>query len=230
VGLAFEGARIRQGMRGASGAIERVHIGADVAVEVIGGGPAAGICGSGLIDALSELLAAGVLDRTGRLPGPDELPAGVPAAVRRRVTEFEGQRAFVLVEAEQSRQGQPILLTQRDIREAQLGKAAIAAGLILLQRELGVGLADIERVYLAGAFGNYLRPQSARRIGLLPDVPLEKILFVGNAAGTGAREALLSVPARRLAEQLAGEIEYMELAGRSDFQAVFSDCLFFPER
>ena len=228
-GPAFEGARIGQGMRGTSGAIERVHIKNDVTVSVIGGGEAKGICGSGLIDALAELLKAGIVDSSGRILSGDELPQTVSENLRKRVVTIENQPAFVLAHASDSKNGGDILLTQRDIREAQLAKAAIRAGIIMLLKHLAIEKDDIDRIFLAGAFGNYIRPESARRIGLLPDIPLEKIQFAGNAASAGAKEVLLGRETRRQGEVLAGQIEYVELAGRGEFQALFSDCIFFPE-
>jgi len=228
-GPAFEGARIQFGMRGAKGAIERVFIADDVEISVIGGVKPSGICGSGLIDAIAELLNVGLIDATGRLTAPDDLPSDTPDALRQRLILSDGKPAFVLAPAEHSQQGQDILLTQRDIREAQLGKAAIRAGITMLMRELPVDLDDIDHLYLAGAFGNYIRPASAVRLGLLPPLPPDKIQFVGNAAGAGAREVLLSAEARRHAEQLGAEATYVELAGRPDFQDIFSDEMLFAQ-
>jgi len=207
-GPAFEGGRIRKGMRAAAGAIEQVFINEDVQISVIGDAKPMGICGSGLIDAIAELLNVGILDSSGRLLENDELPHTVPAKVRQRlVSDNDKSKGFMLVGAEDTKHGEPIVLTQRDIREAQLGKAAISAGVQMLLKTLGVKKDQISRVYIAGAFGNYIRPQSARRVGLLPDVPLENIQFIGNAASAGAKQALLSVTARRHAEQLAERIE-----------------------
>ncbi len=228
-GPAFEGARIRHGMRGSAGAIERVFIHEDVEVATIGDGPPTGICGSGLIDALAELLQAGILDSSGRILSAEELPDGVPAPLRERLIMDNGQAAFVLVHSSASKHGQAIILTQRDVREAQVGKAAISAGIELLLRLLHISLMQIDKLYLAGAFGNYIRPCSARRIGLLPDIPLGKIFFVGNAAADGARLALVDVTQRRRAEDTARRINYLELAGTLDFQQLFSEKMFFPE-
>lgn len=229
-GPAFEGARISCGMRGAAGAIERLYMNQDVECGVIGEVPPTGICGSGLIDSIAELLNIGLLDPSGRLLSRDEIPAVVPPKIRTRLIETDTGPAFTLAYADQTKHGKPILLTQRDIREAQLGKAAIAAGVATLMHHRQMQPRQIGHLYLAGAFGNYIRPESARRIGLLPDLPLEKILFIGNAASTGAREVLLSRQARYRAEQLAREMEYVELAGRPDFQNLFADCMFFPEK
>ena len=229
-GPAFEGARIKFGMRGAAGAIERVHLNEDLEIEVIGGGAPTGICGSGLIDIIAEMLNLGILDPSGRMRMGDDLPDDLPPALRRRVIEGENGAEFVLAAAEQSKQGEAIVLTQRDVREAQLGKAAISAGIVMLMKELAVELKDIDRVFLAGAFGNYIRPESARRIGLLPDIELARIQFIGNAASAGAKEVLLSRQARQHAEQLATEMQYVELAGRAEFQDIFGECMFFPQQ
>ena len=226
-GPAFEGARIAFGMRGAAGAIERMFIRDDVEIFVIGSVKPTGICGSGLIDAIAELVKVGVIDITGRLLAADALPDTVPPAVAQRVVQNDKETAFILARADQTQQGKDIVLTQKDIREAQLGKAAIQAGIATLMHELNVELSDIDRLFLAGAFGNYIRPESARAIGLLPELPLERILFVGNAAGTGAKEVLLSCEAREHAERLGAQAEYVELAGRADFQNVFSESMFF---
>ena len=215
-------------MRGAAGAIEQVHIDKDVRLSVIGNVAPAGICGSGLIDAIAELVKVRVIDETGRILEPSELSDDVPKAVRERVVEGETGWAFVLAKAEEAQRDEDILLTQRDIREAQLGKAAIKAGIMTLLKEYGKDLTDIHRLYLAGAFGNYIRPESACRIGLLPEAfPLERIQFVGNAASTGAKEALLSGEARQHAEELGRKATYVELAGRADFQMVFSEAMMF---
>jgi uncharacterized 2Fe-2S/4Fe-4S cluster protein (DUF4445 family) len=160
----------------------------------------------------------------------DDLPSDLPPLVRQRVIQTDAGLAFVLAPAEQTKTGLPILLTQRDVRETQLAKGAVNAGMIMLLRRMEVELADIDRLYLAGAFGNYIRRESARRIGLLPDIPLEKIQFIGNAAAAGAREVLLSRSARCHAETLARDIQYVELAGQPEFQTIFGDSMFFPEK
>ncbi|MHC5000171.1 MAG: ASKHA domain-containing protein, partial [Planctomycetota bacterium] len=123
-----------------------------------------------------------------------------------------------------------ILLTQKDIRQMQLAKAAIRAGIELLLQKAGADATDIQQLLLAGAFGNYIQKKSAVRIGLLPNIPLEKIHFVGNAAGSGAQMALLSQNARKMANNLAEKIEYVEIAHQADFQMVFSEFLLFPEK
>lgn len=226
-GPAFEGAQISSGMRAVAGAIERVRLGdGDLALQIIGGGESRGVCGSGLIDAVALLLQTGVLDPSGRLRTGDEL-AGVPPALRDRVVREDGRTAFVLAREDGAAEAggvgpeRPVILTQADIRQVQLGKGAIQAGTRLLLREVGLEEARLDRVLLAGAFGNYIDPASARRIGLLPKVPLASIIPVGNAAGIGAQEAALSQTKRREAEELARTIRHVPLAERPEFQSEF---------
>jgi len=228
-GPAFEGARIRHGMRAAKGAIEKVVIDGDVCINVIGSHAPRGMCGSGVLDAIAALLDVGVVDATGRMLESSELPDTVSEAVRERVIEFNGQPAFVLVHADQSATGEPIVITQRDVREIQLGKGAISAGTSIILREYGVSLDEVDRLLLAGAFGNYVRAETVIRIGLLPNVSPSKVEFIGNAAGTGARMVLAGRACREAAEQIARRTEYFELAGRPDFQMEFAAAMMFPE-
>lgn len=223
-GPAFEGARITFGMRAADGAIESVRIDEDVHLSVLGGGEPVGICGTGLVDAVAELLNAGIIQPAGNISGPEEL-SGLSPALKERIIPGEKGNSFLLARRNDERH---ILLTQRDVRELQLAKGAIFAGLQVLKKELGARDEDIEEVLLAGAFGNYLRPESAKRIGLLLDVPLERIKFIGNAAGAGAKLVLLNKDFRQIAERLSRQIQYIELAGRSDFQQIFTEAMFFP--
>ncbi len=236
-GPAFEGAQISSGMRAVPGAIERVRLGErDLELGVIGGGRPMGICGSGLIDAVALLLETGVLDPSGRLRVDDQL-TGVPPSLRQRVVREDGRTAFVLawpdgaatVTGEATAEaGGYIVLTQADIRQVQLGKGAIQAGVRLLLREIGLEESRLDRVLLAGAFGNYIDPVAARRIGLLPDIPLAHIVPVGNAAGAGAQEAALSLTRRREAEELARAILHVPLAERPEFQGEFIKATRFP--
>jgi uncharacterized 2Fe-2S/4Fe-4S cluster protein (DUF4445 family) len=226
-GPALEGARIGQGSRASAGAIERVIMNDDdIGLDVIGGPPAKTICGSGLIDALAAILDLGLVDATGRLADADVVKGKVPDAILKRLIRRDGQGAFVLA-ANEDNDSDPVMLTQRDIREAQLAKAAIRAGIKLLAQEMGIEEADIGQIFLAGAFGNYIRRQSAVRIGLLPALDISRIHFVGNAAGAGARLILLSSHFRQLAGHLAEKIEHLETAHSSQFQMVFADSLMF---
>ncbi|MDR5708923.1 MAG: ASKHA domain-containing protein [Armatimonadota bacterium] len=227
-GPALEGAQIRWGMRAAQGAVDRVWIGEGVRYRVIGGGPPTGICGSGLVDAVAGLLEVGVLEPSGRLLV--DPPAHLPEAVRRRVTVLpDGQPAFVLVPREESGAGEDIVVTQTDIRQVQLAKGAIRSGITVVERYLGIEDRDLAGVLLAGAFGNYLHLPSAIRIGLIPPLPQDRIVYVGNAAGLGAQLALLSEREGRRAEELARRIEHVPLAAQPDFHEVFLRSVRFPD-
>lgn len=226
-GPAFEGAAIRCGMRAAPGAIEGVKIGQDdVALEVIGDVEPVGLAGSGLVDAVAALVAAGLVDASGRLALPDA--PGVPPGLASRLRQVGKERVFVLhFRADQEMEG-ALYLSQRDIRELQFAKAAIATGWALLLEEAGLTQADVAQVVLAGSFGSYLSAASAVRIGLVPDVALLRIVSAGNVAGEGAKMALLSVRERAAAQALLEEVRYVELSDRPDFNDRFVDRLAFP--
>ncbi len=224
-GPALEGARIRYGSRAAEGAIEAVVIDdGDIALDVIGQSPPRSICGSGLIDAVAVLLDLGVIDAMGRFASPQDAQGRCSDATRARLMEVDGQGAFCLA-FDKSASNPAVLLTQKDIREFQLAKGAIQAGIHLLLKKTNTGANGLESVMLAGAFGNYIRPRSAVRVGLLPDVPLERIHFVGNAAATGAEMLLLSKECRERSAALARRIEYVEIAHERDFSDVFADAM-----
>jgi uncharacterized 2Fe-2S/4Fe-4S cluster protein (DUF4445 family) len=228
-GPAFEGARIRYGMRAADGAIEQVVFGRGVQTSVIGNVAPRGLCGTALIDAIAELLRAGILEPSGRLLGPDAAPKRLPKALRRRIVPGDQGHDFVLAEAKETSLGEPILLTQRDIRQVQLAKGAIRAGIEVLKGELGVDDAQIDAILLAGAFGNFIRRRNALRIGLLPPVEHERIHFIGNGALVGAKMVLACAEYRQEAERISRQTEYLELGGLPDFQAQFVDAMMFPE-
>jgi uncharacterized 2Fe-2S/4Fe-4S cluster protein (DUF4445 family) len=227
-GPAFEGAQIKCGMRASDGAIEGVQIGEDVRLQVIGrNARPVGICGSGLVDAVAELVKVGLVDASGRLARRDDaVMAGVPAALVARLVVLEGGvRAFLLSDPEDK-----IVLTQPDIRALQFAKGAIAAGVNVLLAQLGVTPDDLHEVLLAGSFGSYINPASARAIGLVPWVPVDRIVAVGNAAGEGAKISLLSFRERQAASRLPEFIEYLELSGRPEFNDIFMDVLAFPQQ
>jgi len=227
-GPAFEGARIAQGMRATAGAIEKVVIRDDVLLNVIGNTRPAGLCGTALIDAVAELLRKGIIDETGRILPPDEAPATLRDNLRRRLVTQDGQTNFLLVPAEDAASGEPVFLWQKDVRELQLATGAIRAGINILLRRVGLKPDDLGNVLLAGAFGNFIRRNNARRIGLLPQVPCGRIQFIGNAASLGAKLALLSAPERERAERLRVKAEHIDLSLDPEFQMEFGNAMMFP--
>jgi uncharacterized 2Fe-2S/4Fe-4S cluster protein (DUF4445 family) len=210
-GPAFEGGHIRHGMRAARGAIERLRIKEDtIDYQTIDGAPPIGICGSGALDAVAQLYLAGIVDDGGRL---------MESHPHIRVTD--NQAEFVLVEQdEQSRQA-AIVITQKDIRELQLAKAAVRSGIRLLLETNGFTEEQLGQVIVAGSFGSYIDLSSAITIGLLPPLPLDCFRQVGNAAGMGAKLALISLSQREKARATASRARYMELAGNPDFKKTF---------
>ncbi len=230
-GPAFEGAQIQDGMRASDGAIEAVTIHSDrLALQVIGDVPPIGLCGSGLLDAVAQLRLTGLMLPSGRFVQAEDAAAMVaPELAQRIITDEQGRRSFVLAWPEESGSGKAIVLTQRDVRELQFAKGSIAGGIEVVMQELGVSSEDLEEIFLAGSFGSYINPQSARIIGLVPPVPVERIKAVGNAAGEGAKIALLSFRERQVARSLPQIVEYHELSGRGDFNDSFLAVLQFPE-
>lgn len=223
-GPAFEGAHIKFGMRASTGAIERVWIDPstlDVNLRTVDDAPARGICGSGIVDAISELLKAGALDPSGKLLASEN------ERVRRT---SEGGAEFVLARGSDTATGEDITVTQHDIQEIQLAKAAIFTGVAILMKKLKIKPSQLARVYAAGAFGTYVDASSAINIGMYPDVPVDRISFIGNAAGSGARMCLRSVEKRELADQLSRKVEYVELAAEKEFQKEFAQAMFLPHR
>ncbi|MBI3648105.1 MAG: DUF4445 domain-containing protein [Actinobacteria bacterium] len=217
-GPAFEGGQILHGMRASEGAIEGVRLGEDVRLQVIGGVEPRGICGSGLVDVVAQLRLSGLLKENGILASPEEVP-GHPLSAH--LVERDGVRAFALTG--------DIVLTQLDVRELQSAKGAIATGIEVAMDHLGLEPEDLEEVLLAGAFGTYINPESARVLGLVPPVPVERIKAVGNTASEGAKMALTSFREREVAfEQLPKMIEYVELSGAEDFNERFIRNLAFP--
>ena len=230
-GTAFEGAQITHGMRGASGAIDRVVIDEDVHCHVIGDVLAQGICGSGLVDAIAQMLDAGIINSMGRLLTPEEAErkgSSWPPALRERLVKEGRKKHFILVHGDQTGTGEPIVITQHDIRELQLAKGAIAAGIDMLMQELQIQPDDLVEVLLAGAFGNYIDTASAVRIGLIPPLPSERIRSVGNAAGLGSQLALLSGDAKREADTIATTTRHIALTNNPQFQATFAEAMAFP--
>jgi uncharacterized 2Fe-2S/4Fe-4S cluster protein (DUF4445 family) len=219
-GPAFEAAQIKCGMRAAPGAIEGVKIDGDaLRLEVIGDERPVGMCGSGLVDAVAELVHCGLLDHSGRFI-PDEEAAVSHPGLAERLTKIGEERVFMLAD--------DVYLSQRDVRELQFAKASIATGWNILLAELGVDASEVSQVLLAGSFGAFLTPLSAVRIGLVPPLALPRIVSAGNVAGEGAKIAALSLRERAEAYSILKEVEYVELSGRADFNDAFIDQLAFP--
>jgi uncharacterized 2Fe-2S/4Fe-4S cluster protein (DUF4445 family) len=228
-GPAFEGANIKYGTRAAPGAIERVAISPDskeVRLKVIGktgwhtslDTPGInGICGSGILDTIAQMFLAGVLQDSGRF----NLDLKTP-----RLRTNEGQSEFVIAWAHQTSIGHDISVSQADVRAVQLAKAAMYAGARLMMHRLGVK--KLDKVILAGAFGSYIDKKSAIIIGLFPDCALENVYAVGNAAGDGARIALLNIDKRKEANEVARKVQYVELTTDADFERQFVQAMYFP--
>jgi uncharacterized 2Fe-2S/4Fe-4S cluster protein (DUF4445 family) len=219
-GPAFEGGQIRWGMRGAAGAVERATVVPATltpTLRVIGDAPPLGICGSGLVSLVANLLRAGVLNPMGRFDTERLGP---------RLRRGEDGIEYVLAPAASTGSGQDLTLSERDISQLQLAKGAIHAGAELMLRQLG--LERVERVLLAGAFGNYLDPRDVAAIGLAPLSGGEALEGVGNAAGAGAIMALLSHRQRRRTSAIARGIGYLELASHPGFHAAFAGGMRFP--
>jgi len=213
-GPAFEGAHISCGMRAAKGAIEHVRITDNqIQYHVIQDARPVGICGSGIFDALAQLLSQGLVDKGGRMM--DDHPL-----VRK------GQNGLEVVLADEIDGSAPsVVITQKDVRELQLAKGAIRAGIDILLKENGLLAEAVNEIIVAGAFGSYLDISSAVCIGMLPKIPLDRFRQIGNAAGMGAKAVLMSETKRKRAQSLAQEIQYVELAGDTGFQRIFMEAL-----
>jgi uncharacterized 2Fe-2S/4Fe-4S cluster protein (DUF4445 family) len=212
-GPAFEAAQIKCGMRAAEGAIEGVKVvEGELELTVIGDVEPVGLCGSGLVDAVAELVVAGAIDHSGRFV--------LDGLLAERFGKIGEENVFYLADG--------IYLSQRDVRELQFAKASIATGWTILCKDLGIEPEDVAQVLLAGSFGSYLTPASAVRIGLVPRLPLARIVSAGNVAGEGAKIAALSVTERAAASAVLDEVQYVELSGRADFNDLFVDQLRLP--
>ncbi len=228
-GPAFEGAAIRCGMRAADGAIEVVTMTQDaLELTVIGDAEPAGLCGSGLVDAVTGLVRLGLLDPSGRFV-PEEAAGALAPGLAGRLTRLGEERVFVLHWlGEPGDVSRSIYLSQRDVRELQFAKAAIATGWRILLEEAGLQPGDVQQVLLAGSFGSYLSPANAIRLGLVPEIGVLRVVSAGNVAGEGAKMALLSLRERAGGLALLEEVRYVELSDRADFNDRFIDQLPFP--
>lgn len=228
-GPAFEGAGISCGMRGAPGAVDAVTIGDDVKLSVIDGRRPIGICGSGLLDAAAQMLDAGIIDETGKMLSPGDADF-LHVALRERLVTGESGVEFVLATKQESGNGKPISITAKDIRCLQLAKGSIHAAIQTMIKEAGATDDDLSEILLAGAFGNYIGVGSAIRIGLIPAIDINKVNSIGNAAGVGAKLALLSEVEMEIARQLASSAKHIELAASSDYQNELMERMLFPPK
>lgn len=221
-GPALEGAGAVCGMRATTGAIDMVSVSGsfpmqDLMCRVIGGGLPGGICGSGLLDTLAVLRKTGVLDGTGYLRSREEAErAGGPKRIAGRIEESNRGRRILLTDKEHA-----VYLYAEDVRQLQLAVGAVRAGIEVLLEKAGIKAEELERIYLAGAFGSYLGVESSMEMGLLPKVSTEKVIRAGNLAGTGAAMALLSAAFRDRMGQQAKELLHVELAGDKRFEELF---------
>jgi uncharacterized 2Fe-2S/4Fe-4S cluster protein (DUF4445 family) len=219
-GPALEGAHIKFGMRAAQGAIERIEIHPetlDVRFQVIGNSKATGICGSGIIDAAAELYRNGILDKSGRFR--NEIKSS-------RLRVVDETTEFVIAWQNETSIGKDITITQKDVRNIQLAKSALYTGAKMMMRRLGIK--KLDKVILAGAFGSTIDPEKAMVLGMFPDCDLKNVYAVGNAAGDGARLALLNREKRAEADEIARKVEYMELSIEADFQKEFIEAMQIP--
>lgn len=221
-GPAFEGASISQGMRAEPGAIIKVVMDEDVHLEIIGEEEPQGISGSGLIDAVAEMVKLGLLRANGRIKSPEECPPDLPEKIKQRIVPSDNGTKFLLTSGRNE-----VAITQKDISELQLGKGAIRAGIEILMETLGITAEQLDGILVAGAFGSNLKPSSIQGIGMFPPVELSKIKSVGNAAGTGAIMALLSKKKLKLASVLSRNVEHIELSLHTGFSRKFAKAIRF---
>ena len=223
-GPAFEGAHITHGMRAATGAIEKVWINPEdlnPTYKTVDDEEPRGICGSGIVDAISEMLKAKIIDFNGRIKTEIN---------NSRIRKNNNTIEYVIAWKEETAINKDITITQKDIFEIQLAKAAIYTGISILMNKFNVEPKELSKVFIAGAFGLYLNSESAKTIGMIPDIPLNKIIFAGNTAGSGARMALTSKKIRDEAENLVNEIKYIELAAEPNFEHEFASALRLPHK
>ncbi len=224
-GPAFEGANIKCGIGGISGAIDTVKIKSNVEYTTIGGKKPIGICGSGIVDVIAQMLDVGIIDYTGRIVDIDEIE--LPENLCTRIITYNNDNAFIIEYAENSGTSENIIITQKDVRELQNAKAAITAGILTLIDTSGHTYDDIEAFYLAGGFGNYLKLESACKIGLIPKELEKKVIHAGNAAGAGALMFISMSDSVKEVEKIKALTKYIELSSNPDFTNRYIDCMFF---
>lgn len=222
-GPAFEGEHIENGMKAVDGAIESVRVkrgGIDVEFKTLGSGNPIGICGSAIVDAVAELLQEGVINRVGRFKNDLTSP---------RLIQVNNARKFVVAWSEESGTGSPITVSERDINEVILAKAAIHSAAQVLMKAKSIGSNDLKHIFVAGAFGNHLNKNNAKRIGMIPDVENRRITYIGNAALSGATMALKSRKIQQQATHISRKTRYIELATNADFESGFKTALLLPQ-
>jgi uncharacterized 2Fe-2S/4Fe-4S cluster protein (DUF4445 family) len=216
-GPAFEGAHISDGMRAAPGAIERVQIlEGEIKLQTIGGSSPVGICGSGILDAVAEMLEAGILDNRGSF----QMDEG-------HIRSRDGKPEFILSPAVETGHHRDITVSRKDVNEIQLAKGAIRAGIDILLDEAGITAQDVDKIVVAGAFGTYIDIGSAIRVGMFPEIPQARFHQVGNAAGAGAKDLLISIDLRRKAMEIKERVEYIELTTHQGFMTTFLERMYF---
>lgn len=222
-GPALEGMNISSGMRAAEGAIEDVQITEEgVKLKVIGDEPPAGICGSGILAVVKELLKSGLVRKDGAFIKKDKLEE---SDYRYSMLQLDGRkREFIMTEKPEK-----LLITQGDVRQVQLAKGAILSGFIALLNKAGIQMEDLDKVMIAGQFGAHLPADSLTGTGILPKEVEDKLVYVGNSSKTGAYMALMSAKVKREMEELAHDMDYMELGATKGYERLFSDCLIFPD-
>ena len=225
-GPAFEGSSITMGMRAAEGAIEKVVLSEEgVEIKTIGNGKPVGICGSGIIDAIGQMIKWQIIDKTGKINGTSKLERmGVAKPLIDRIVKEEKGYSFILFMDEA---GGIVKVTQKDVREVQLAKAAIAAGMETMMSEAKIDKEDLKKISIAGAFGSYIDVENAINLGLIPDIKRDRIISIGNSAGIGTSMALLSKAAMMETIKIAGEIKHIELSALSEFQEKYIKAMMF---
>ncbi|MBR3201165.1 MAG: DUF4445 domain-containing protein [Mogibacterium sp.] len=225
-GPALEGMNISSGMRAAEGAIEDIHINEDgIDIKIIGDCEPAGICGSGILTVTKELLRTGIVRKTGAFVKADKFDADDYRSKYIAVDE-DGKRSFRMTEGGDGTE--PLYITQGDIRQVQLAKGAILSGFMALIKKAGIGMEDLDRVLIAGQFGAHLPAESITGTGILPFEVEDRIEYVGNTSKTGAYMALMSGKVKRGMEELAHEMDYLELGATDNYERLLSECLIFP--
>lgn len=218
-GPAFEGAKITHGSAGVAGA---VSVYSAAGYQTIANQKANGICGSGLFDLIAYLLENNYLKKNGAFKFND-----LDEKKHQKLIDYQGEKAFLAVPAAETENGEDIVLTQKDIREFQLAKGAVAAGINLLLEKAEIKAEELDKIYLAGGFGSYIDPESALKVGLIPGFKLEDIIKIGNGAGLGTKIYLLDKKKKLEAAEIAATVEYIELSKSKEFQQYFMESMIF---